>query len=157
MPDLPTAGQIHAYLLANGWQMGDSGRAAYLMVTMGHSVRMLYEPTEYDRGKSVFDIALVEGRRPADVRLDILNVATNLAEQMRYRQLGAYRLFWKSGGSSVASVGMAYDGTRWYAPANWTTGSADASLADVVSTDWDRVERAELIEAYRNTVGRDDV
>lgn len=75
MPDevkAPTVDQLHAYLLARGWQMGDSGRAAYLMVAMGHSVRMLHEPTEYDRDKAVFDISLAEGRHPADVRQDIL-------------------------------------------------------------------------------------
>jgi hypothetical protein len=68
----PTADQIRAYLLANGWQMGESGSAAYLMVRMGHTVRMLHEPTEYDLGKAVFDISLAEGRHPADVRKDIL-------------------------------------------------------------------------------------
>lgn len=74
MADVPTTDQIHAYLLARGWQMGDSGRAAYLMVIMGHSVRMLHEPTEYDRDEAVFRIALAEGRHPADVHKDILAV-----------------------------------------------------------------------------------
>lgn len=78
----------------------------------------------------------------------------DLGEEMRQRKLGAYRLYWKSGGSSVAAVGMAYDGTRWFAPANWTTGSVNASLAALVSTDWSGVERVELIEPYRNTTGR---
>jgi hypothetical protein len=80
----------------------------------------------------------------------------DLGKQMRHRQLGVYRLLWKSGGSSVASVGMTYDGTRWYAPANWTTGSADASLATVVSTDWGRVNRVELIEVNRSVGESDD-
>lgn len=70
---VPTADQIRAYLLANGWKVGESGRAAYLMVTMGHTVRMLHEPTEYDRDKACFDIALAEGRHPADVYEDILS------------------------------------------------------------------------------------
>ena len=72
----PTADQIRAYLLANGWQMGESGSAAYLMVSMGHTVRMLHKPTEYDLDKAVFDISLAEGRHPADVRTDILACAT---------------------------------------------------------------------------------
>jgi hypothetical protein len=73
MPEnVPTADQIRAYLLANGWQVGESGRAAYLMVSMGHTVRMLHKPTEYDLGKAVFDISLAENRHPADVRKDIL-------------------------------------------------------------------------------------
>lgn len=74
-----TADQIRAYLLANGWQMGESGRAAYLMVTMGRTIRMLHEPTEYDLDKAVFDISLAEGRHPADVRKDILACATTAA------------------------------------------------------------------------------
>lgn len=72
MADAPTADQIRSYLLANGWRMGSSGRAAYLMVTMGHTVRMLHEPTEYDLEKTVFDISLAEGRHPADVWENIL-------------------------------------------------------------------------------------
>lgn len=87
---------------------------------------------------------------------DTPEAGSDLAEQMRHRQLGVYRLFWKSGGFSVASVGMTYDGTRWYAPANWTTGSADASLATVVSTDWGRVDRVELIEVNRSVGESDD-
>lgn len=163
MTDVPTADQIRAYLLANGWRMGESGSAAYLMVALGHTVRMLHEPTERDRGEAVFQISLAERRHPADVREDILKLATepqdpppDLAEQMRHRQLGVYRLFWKTGGCSVASVGMTYDGTRWFAPANWTTGSADASLATVVSTDWGRVDRVELIEVNRSVGESDD-
>jgi hypothetical protein len=75
MPEnVPTADQIRAYLLANGWQMGESGSAAYLMVGMGR-IRLLHEPTEYDLDKAVFDISLAEGRHPADVRQDILNGA----------------------------------------------------------------------------------
>lgn len=75
MPEhvVPTADQIRAYLLANGWEMGESGSAAYLMIIKGHTVRMLHEPTEYDRDKAVCDIALAEGRHPADVGQDILN------------------------------------------------------------------------------------
>jgi hypothetical protein len=34
--------------------------------------------------------------------------------------LGLYEVFWNSGGSSVASIGNMYDGTRWLAPTNWT-------------------------------------
>lgn len=84
MPEnVPTADQIRAYLLANGWQMGESGRAAYLMVSMGHTIRMLHEPTEYDLGKAVFEISLAEGRHPADVRQDILNGAAALPDEQQ--------------------------------------------------------------------------
>lgn len=33
---------------------------------------------------------------------------------------GLYEIFWKSGGSSLASVGNLSDGVRWIAPVNWT-------------------------------------
>ena len=36
---------------------------------------------------------------------------------------GLYEIFWKEGGSSLAAIGSLYDGTRWIAPINWTTGS----------------------------------
>jgi hypothetical protein len=74
----PTADQIRSYLLANGWVMGKSGRAANLMVTTGYTIRLLNEPTDRDRGQAVFDISLAEGRHPADVRKSIL--ATPAAE-----------------------------------------------------------------------------
>jgi hypothetical protein len=32
---------------------------------------------------------------------------------------GLYRVYWKSGGSSWASIGIGNDGTRWLAPTNW--------------------------------------
>lgn len=71
----------------------------------------------------------------------------NLGEQMRRRPTGVYRLFWYSGGCSVSAVGQAYDGARWYAPANWTS----KDLRAVVSTDWSPVKSAELIESYQGS------
>ncbi len=35
---------------------------------------------------------------------------------------GLYRLFWKSGGDSLAAVGTDQHGDRWIAPINWSTG-----------------------------------
>jgi len=70
---------------------------------------------------------------------------TDLAEQMRRQPTGVYRLFWHSGGCSVAAVGMLDDGSRWYAPANWTSSGADG----VASADWSPVKFAELIESYQ--------
>lgn len=34
--------------------------------------------------------------------------------------LGVYRVYWKSGGSSLATIGMTFNGDRWIAPSNWT-------------------------------------
>jgi hypothetical protein len=53
---------------------------------------------------------------------------------------GVYRIWWEEGGSSVASVGILHDGTPWFMPANWT---GDGKIQ--ASTDWDDVERVELI------------
>ena len=33
---------------------------------------------------------------------------------------GIYRIFWKDGGESLASIGMNNKGLRWLAPSNWT-------------------------------------
>jgi hypothetical protein len=52
-------------------------------------------------------------------------------------KLGVYRIFWKVGGSSVASVGQMNDGAKWFAAANWTNTT--------VSTDWTFVDRIELL------------
>lgn len=40
---------------------------------------------------------------------------------------GIYKVFWKSGGFSLAAVGSLHDGTRWFAPTNWT-GKEKAEL-----------------------------
>jgi hypothetical protein len=52
------------------------------------------------------------------------------------KHLGAYFLYWKGGGGSVAAVGMTSHGDLWYYPTNWVSSG---------STDWSRVERVELI------------
>ena len=33
---------------------------------------------------------------------------------------GLYKIWWKSGGCSLASIGQDSDGNRWLAPTNWT-------------------------------------
>lgn len=59
--------------------------------------------------------------------------------------LGVYRVHWKSGGKSVAAMGMMHDGTRWLAPANWSS----IAVSGVCVTDWaGLVYRLELIEQY---------
>ena len=56
-------------------------------------------------------------------------------QNIRNCKLAIYEVFWKSGGSSVASIGFTYDGTRWIAPTNWTfdqkiESNGPASLID---------------------------
>ena len=60
---------------------------------------------------------------------------------------GLYRIWFVDCGdaSVLASVGSTYDGTRWYAPCNWTSDNNLRPL--VASTDWRIVQRVELIEA----------
>lgn len=63
------------------------------------------------------------------------------AEAMRLR-IGLYRIFWSTGGTSLAAVGALHDGRRWMAPCNWTSGALD------VATDrWRAVKFVELIVA----------
>jgi hypothetical protein len=40
-------------------------------------------------------------------------------KQVSEIQHGLYEIFWKEGGSSLASVGSDRNGKRWYAPINW--------------------------------------
>jgi hypothetical protein len=57
---------------------------------------------------------------------------------------GVYRLYWRSGGCSLASVGSLHNGDRWFACANWTS---EKTRGIVVANDWWRkVVRAELVE-----------
>lgn len=57
-------------------------------------------------------------------------------EEARKLHHGIYRLYWKDGGSSLASVGGLHDGTRWFAPINWTSKAPDG----IASTKWVYVE-----------------
>lgn len=56
---------------------------------------------------------------------------------------GLYEIFWKSGGSSLASIGSTHKGQRWFAPANWT--SANERHPVVASTNWRIVARVDPI------------
>jgi len=40
-------------------------------------------------------------------------------KELRKLKLGLYKLFWKSGGWSLASVGQDKSGALWFAPCNW--------------------------------------
>jgi hypothetical protein len=62
---------------------------------------------------------------------------------------GLYRIYWKQGGSSLASMGSCYNGDRWFAPCNWT--HSDLTYPKVASTNIVRmIEKAELIVAATN-------
>lgn len=51
---------------------------------------------------------------------------------------GFYEIYWKSGGSSLASVGYDREGNNWMAPVNWTSGS---------TIDWGMVSSYKLLLA----------
>jgi hypothetical protein len=53
---------------------------------------------------------------------------------------GLYRLYWKSGGTSLAAVGSMPNGDRWMAPVNWI------SIGTSRIRDWHFVERAEALK-----------
>jgi hypothetical protein len=55
--------------------------------------------------------------------------------------LGLYRVHWKSGGSSLAAIGMMENGDRWIAPTNWIRPGTMASAGE-----WGEIERLEPIE-----------
>lgn len=44
---------------------------------------------------------------------------------------GLYRIHWRSGGTSLASIGVTPDGGRWVAPTNWVA-PAEFDWADVL-------------------------
>jgi len=53
---------------------------------------------------------------------------------------GLYRIRWKSGGNSLAAIGMNEDGTRWIAPTNWVAPNIDPT-----SDAWAEIEEAERV------------
>jgi len=52
---------------------------------------------------------------------------------------GLYRVYWDTGGSSLAAIGVTYNGGRWLAPINWVAPTLDPA--------WSRVIRMERIDA----------
>ncbi len=56
--------------------------------------------------------------------------------ELRNVTLGLYRLHWKEGGVSLASIGCNERGDLWYAPTNWI---------EVPSFDWTKVERVSAV------------
>ena len=63
--------------------------------------------------------------------------------------LGLYEVFWKSGGSSVATIGMTYDGTRWIAPSNWCNGKEDGDPTARMPKHRDEIEKIVLLYQQR--------
>lgn len=61
-------------------------------------------------------------------------------DQAKLLAPGLYRLHWKSGGWSLASVGITHDGTRWFAPSNWTS-----QVPDVRCSEWRAVEHVDAL------------
>lgn len=51
---------------------------------------------------------------------------------------GIYTVFWKSGGTSIAAIGMTESGSRWIAPINWSQPSADQTI-------FNNIDKLELI------------
>lgn len=66
-------------------------------------------------------------------------------EEVKNLPLGVAKIYWMGGGHSFASIGMLYSGKRWFAPCNWTT-SNDAEPYGVVSSDWEKVKKVEMID-----------
>lgn len=66
-------------------------------------------------------------------------------EQARALQHGLYRLFWVSGGSSLAAVGSTTRGDRWMAPTNWVDGVASGRDGDGRPL-WSHVRHAEKVK-----------
>lgn len=54
---------------------------------------------------------------------------------------GVYRLHWRAGGSSLASVGRLDGGITWFAPSNWHPARPE----EIVSVEWTLVFKVEPI------------
>lgn len=54
---------------------------------------------------------------------------------------GIYRVYWKTGGYSIAAVGVMGNGEKWLAPLNWI------SVAQEVNhTAWRKVKQVTLLD-----------
>jgi hypothetical protein len=55
---------------------------------------------------------------------------------------GLYKIYWKTGGTSLAAVGSRPNGDRWIAPCNWVNGVSTTWGERNV---WREVEKVKLI------------
>jgi hypothetical protein len=55
---------------------------------------------------------------------------------------GLYRIFWKGGGPSLASIGRLHDGTPWFAPTNWVSEFAKG----IACTNWRMINFVQLLD-----------
>jgi hypothetical protein len=58
-------------------------------------------------------------------------------EEVKQLVNGIYRIYWKSGGSSLASVGVTFNGGRWLAPINWVSPTEKQEV-------WESVKKVTL-------------
>lgn len=55
---------------------------------------------------------------------------------------GIYTIYWKSGDSSLAAIGMLHNGESWFAPVNWTA----EQQAGIASVNWRWVASVEPVK-----------
>lgn len=83
-----------------------------------------------------------DGMSARVMRVTVNDEGSPVAEWMDWPNNGLYRVYWKSGGTSLAAIGVTDDGGRWLAPINWLKPS-------VVFTEWDRIDKLErVVEGY---------
>lgn len=58
-------------------------------------------------------------------------------EEIKKYPLGIFKVYWKSGGSSIAAIGQIENGDRWLAPCNWVHTTEDQHI-------WSKVEKVTL-------------
>lgn len=92
-----------------------------------------------------------EGNARLVSRYHRTNASSNLARVANFEtgnimhvqdiRMGLYKIHWKSGGSSLASIGITHDGGRWIAPTNWI------STAEINQDILDDIKKMEKIES----------
>lgn len=53
---------------------------------------------------------------------------------------GLYKIYWKDGGYSLASIGRLHNGKPWFAPDNWTA----VNEWGIACTLWNKIKFVEL-------------
>lgn len=84
--------------------------AQLIHVTKGRALHLVFGPDEVTLHPACkWPIPLIAEWRGAEGgRVDLRDV-----------DQGLYRVYWKSGGSSLAAIGITSSGGRWIAPTNW--------------------------------------
>lgn len=90
----------------------------------------------FDNTDAIDHVELLEPHKPKKI----------IGQAIKECDLGLYRVYWQSGGSSLAAVGNHHDGVRWLACCNWTSEASKNPTGKIDNNMLESIESMELLQ-----------